>query len=177
MKTKHSERRFILVALLAIVFCLTLWRGNLVAVELRPGFPVWSDELAGDGNIGNSMINYDYDSDGEVETIVFNNAILYFINSEGGVEQSYDTGYRPGCPGSPPSIADIDADGQSEIVFCARMLVGDDDYPAIYVIKADMSLQSPFPVPIWDHGGTNAPPVLYDLDGDGFQEILAGTNG
>jgi hypothetical protein len=175
MKKQNAKARCLTVMLVVVVWCLALCYQQSYAIELRSGFPIWSDELGADeGEVGHSMVNYDYDGDGEVETIVGKKGVIYFIDSQSNVERLFDTGAGE-C--SPPSIGDIDGDGEIEIVFAGKMDVAGQLYPAIYVISPDMTTKPPFPVQICDRGLLRAPPVLYDLDGDGYQEILFGTFG
>lgn len=72
---------------------------------------------------------------------------------------------------SNPKIADIDRDGQLEIIHGTSNLSNGGLGQAIYVWNADGTMQSELAT----NGQTLAAPLLADLDGDGDQEIIAAT--
>ncbi|HQH28538.1 MAG TPA: VCBS repeat-containing protein, partial [Oligoflexia bacterium] len=69
----------------------------------------------------------------------------------------------------PPSVGDIDNDGQEEIVVLAGA--------KLYAFEHDGSLMSGFPQDSFDYGSSGyvftSPRVLVDLNGDGYKEILS----
>jgi len=161
-------RRFLCIGWIWIL-SFALFGDQVAAISVHPGFPLYMDEIG--TKVCAPMLNFDYDRDGVVEIIVTTPTGLSCINSNGDVERSYVTGLLSVY--SAPAVADIDGDGEFEIIFGGAMHSTPEDVPGLYVVDPDMSPQAPFPVQVAECG-TLIAPVLYDLDGDGNQEILVG---
>jgi hypothetical protein len=69
-----------------------------------------------------------------------------------------------------PSVADLDGDGDLEIVLFTR---GMTNGGRIYVIDHLGQVVPPFPISV-NNNNFGGSPTLYDLDGDGRKEIIAG---
>jgi len=69
-----------------------------------------------------------------------------------------------------PSIADLDSDGDLEIVVFTR---GMTNGGRIYVLNHLGQVVPPFPISV-NNNNFGSSPTLYDLDGDGIKEIIAG---
>jgi subtilisin family serine protease len=108
----------------------------------------------------------DLDGDGTTEVILFlagSSPVLHVLNADGTP--------RPGWPrtftGEPNfAIADLDRDGQNEIVVASSYW--------LHVLRGD---GQPFS-PAWPRSGIDyfGPPVVGDVDGDGLQEIVVGVH-
>ena len=76
-----------------------------------------------------------------------------------------------GFPQYPPSVADLDGDGDAEIVFSTRGITSGG---RLYALDNAGVPLAGFPVSI-SNRNVECSPVLYDLDGDGQLEIIAQT--
>ncbi|MEW6199904.1 MAG: VCBS repeat-containing protein [Planctomycetota bacterium] len=71
---------------------------------------------------------------------------------------------------NPPSVADLEGDGDLEIVVATR---GMTDGGRLYVIDHLGRVVPPFPISV-NNNNMGDSPTLYDLDGDGRKEIIVG---
>lgn len=144
-----------------------------VAVSVHTNFPILNDQIP--HNIYSSPTNFDYDQDGDVEVIIgsgdegLEDGELYIINSDGEIELSFASpSFNAGFPGG-ATIADIDRDNRYEIIFGG---LGAMDMPYLYV-KDEYGNDKPgFPVPCEFAGMITDAPLIYDVNGDGYKEII-----
>jgi len=136
---------------------------------------------AGEGCLSQPIVA-DIDQDGMPEVIV--NILSSFFGGKGKLtvlhgdgsglvwqDTNADMGY-----GSPPAVADIDGDGQAEIVIVreyANSLYGDGDYTAVlYNSDGSERWESEHFVGLdFDYASA---PVIRDMDHDGLPEIIIG---
>jgi len=76
--------------------------------------------------------------------------------------------------GASPAAGDLDGDGSPEIVISQFGGSTPSDTPKVYVLKADGSDLPGWPRSLQGNG-CYASPVLYDLDGDGWPEVILAT--
>jgi hypothetical protein len=127
-----------------------------------PGFPK---------NFGTSVTAtlYDLDKDGYLEIIYSSsNKNLYVFKYDGSLLAGWPQ-TLPEMPGS-PAVADIDNDGEFEIVAGTfQGPVGPDPYK-MYAWESNGSIINGFPVTL--SGVIKSTPAIGDLDGDGSKEIV-----
>jgi hypothetical protein len=163
----HLGLRFVLLA--SAIACLVLQNMSL-ADNIHTGFPVCVGEIA--GKVETSPVIFDYDRDGQNEIIMTaDDHKLYIVNCDGNVELTYDTHSTSPANHSSPAVADLDGDGEFEIVFGERDASG---YWSIFAVNPDGSDQNGFPAHLRMTGELYPAPTIYDLNGDGHQEILIG---
>jgi subtilisin family serine protease len=139
-----------------------------LVTDIKPGWP----KLFGGGYNShiNSPLCEDLDNDGKKEVISIyfsdlSNAKLYVWNYSGALVDNFPYDFNEGVSSSSPSIADIDNDGEKEIVMTTRY--------SIFVFSSNGSIE-------WSRnlGGEayfgKSSPVLVDLDNDGDMEIVSG---
>ena len=143
-----------------------------------PGFP---REVGLGANILSSPSVADLDVDGIWEIIfVCENDTLYVLEQDGSNYPGFPihfvaTASGAGCPS--PALGDFDGDGELEIA--AISVVGSLDSYA-YVIDTDKSGGSGTVLPGWPRhmpGNSESSPVVGDVNGDGFPDILFGIGG
>ena len=133
--------------------------GDLIALNGRdgkttgPNGPVTNVSIAGLG-VG------DIDGDKKHEVIV--------VASDGGLyavqgDQRRRIGGAPGRVSRPPAVGDLDRDGKAEVA-----VVSDDG--AMVLIKDGTVVRT-------SASGIRSAPVIADVDGDGFSEVVAGGAG
>lgn len=142
--------------------------GALYAFELdgspKPGFPVTQ---AGGGT--NNVCLYDLDNDGAMEILVnvrnSPQGWVYVFRGDGslfpGFPQELDY-----FPGAGVSAGDITGDGLPEIVSLS--------YHKLHVFDLSGNLLPGFPVENPGFTYSYSQPVIYDLDGDGYNDIIWG---
>lgn len=140
----------------------------------------------------NAPILFDLDRDGKKEIIATSSAYLYIWRGDGSRFPGWEKGKATlGDPynnardiySSAPAVADIDKDGQYEVVatsYCYKSYKN--CIPKLYVYSQDGALENGFPKDLasappdydgYDYAYTS-PPSLTDIDNDGFYEIFVG---
>lgn len=142
--------------------------GALYAFELDGstciGFPVTQ---AGGGT--NNVCLFDLDSDGDMEILVnvrnHPQGWVYVFNGDGSVYPGFpqELDY---IPGAGVSAGDITGDGIPEIIALS--------YNSLNVYDLEGFLLDGFPLSNPGYTYSYSQPILYDLDGDGFREIIWG---
>lgn len=145
--------------------------GRLYVIDhlgvVRPGFPL----SVNNRNISLGIALYDLDGNGQMEMIVgeqLNPGKVHIYRPDGS---EWTTGWPVALDHTPavsPAVADIDNDGEPEIVTCS--------YNSIYAINLDGTLLSGFPLQIPNAKFSYQSPVLVDLDADGYREIVVGAH-
>jgi hypothetical protein len=171
-----------LIYLINMIISLLFLFSSSNAISIHDGFPL--EKALINSRVYTPIMNFDYDRDGETEIVIFSGstryeepADIYIIDGEGNIERSYPfhaqsiEGIEAGV-----TFSDIDNDGAFEMVFVARNISG---ILCLYAINPDGSDQTGFPVAVntlfGDLGPINRPTAeltIYDLDGDGYQEII-----
>ena len=137
----------------------------------------WTQTLAG------GMAQYpptvgDIDGDGDLEIVV----LTAYGNARGGFNVYDHTGavvFSQVTNNNPlicaPVLADLNNDGQQEILFCGRGKASANIAPGIHVwnLQGEELEGFPFELP----GNPAFTPTVADIDGDGFLEIFACTTG
>lgn len=170
MKTGIFKGRNLKIGFASLLLHLIFLLHNAPAISIHDGFPVTESEI--ENGVYHAVTNFDYDQDTRVEIIVGTgfdevNGHLYVVNTDGNIEMEYEYEIGPGEEiAAPAAVADIDRDHQFEIVFVART--------ELHVVNYDGTPQSGFPMslPIAIFDANRTAPVIYDVDGDGYQEII-----
>ncbi len=142
---------------------------NRIHVFKGNGDILWSYTLIGTATYPPSVA--DVTGDGNLEVVqltggIPNNGRVYLFNSQGEVMPGYPISYNNQWILSAPALADLDGDGQLEIVFGIRTV------NELHVIKADGSpMNENWPVTLV--GIPAFTPSIGDIDGDGNKEIIA----
>jgi hypothetical protein len=166
--------------------------GNLYAFNLLgqslPGFPVGEPETSFNNNC---PILADFDHSGELSIVsAFSRGIgrqaEYFVRNHNG---EYRSGWPIPAPtfgyGSaasdftPPTMADINADGNLEILYSRPFGQNqdDDEYPVVFGYSANGEALPNFPLTDGDmYAGSTGIITVADMDGDGQFELFFGTN-
>jgi outer membrane protein assembly factor BamB len=113
----------------------------------------------------------DVDGDGRPEVFFGcyrNDGMLYALNSSGSLRWSFDaSGFAEGCNDTAPLLADVDGDGQLDLVLASSC------NPTTFCFDANNG-QLKWSTPT---RGSDSPPTLGDVDGDGLPELLHGQFG
>lgn len=130
---------------------------------------IWSFTLTGTATYPPSVA--DVTGDGNLEVVqltggIPNNGRVYIFDNEGEVMPGFPISYGNQWILSAPALADLDGDGQMEIVFGVRTV------NELHVIKADGTpLNENWPVTL--SGIPAFTPSIGDIDGDGEPDIIA----
>ena len=142
---------------------------NQLHVFKGNGDLIWSFTLTGTATYPPSVA--DVTGDGNLEIVqltggIPNNGRAYLFNSDGEVMSGWPLNFNNNWILSAPALADLDGNGQMEIVFGVRTL------NEIHVVKADGSpFNENWPVEL---SGTPAfTPSIGDVDDDGQLDIIA----
>ncbi len=137
-------------------------RSNFSQLE---GFPFKSKAHPNFKNFRNVSIA-DLDDDSKQEIIFCTNETLYALNSDGTISWSLDL---DGTSNFPPAIADLDNDGDLEIVV---QTYGVPATGNVYLIDHLGNIEEGWPFNIDDHFFLNGV-TLEDVNNDGLKEIIA----
>ena len=146
--------------------------GKLYAYDLEgniiPNFPIEH------GYNGGAPSLFDVDNDGKLEILISkrinfsDNAELYIYNEDGTVIENFPVNYPHYIPTGSISVADIDNDGQAEIVAAY--------YKGIIALEIDGTQIFDFQLPE-NVNISYSSPVIANLDGTPEKEIAFGTWG
>lgn len=144
--------------------------GSLYALEGSTGAQIWANASAGDPYYGSPTIaNITPDASFEVIACNANNGIVYCLNVEDGSQnwRYPSSGSIGGSLYSTPAVADLNGDGDLEIVFgCGNGFV--------YALNPDGTL-------FWSRNLSASisysSAAICDIDGDTRPEVLIGTAG
>ena len=133
------------------------------------GFPKNYD----DNWIITSVALADIDVDGQMEIIFCErnppNGSIHILNNKGEIWTDNWPIRIPGTPAVTPSIGDIDNDGKNDIVVASTTV--------LYAFDMEGQLKDGWPVDNPDTKFSFQSPVLVDLDGDEFLEIVGAAHG
>ena len=132
--------------------------------NLLTGFPIGQDTIGSDGGLGiRTPALADFDGDGRCEIIYTSAEQLNVLSSDGVMASGFPIYYgNPHWSG--PLIADLDADGQQEI------LTPNDT--RFYAFESNGEPVMPG-FPLTAQIGLSSPAAIADIDGDGELEIVA----
>ncbi|MBI2505455.1 MAG: VCBS repeat-containing protein [Candidatus Latescibacteria bacterium] len=133
--------------------------------DTAPTGPLTNEELPGLGQASLPAVAGDLDGDGRAEVVVAWPQGRIAAIGERGWQTELGDSLRAG-----PVLGDVDGDGLLEIVLVST--------EQLQVLRADRTRQADFPatLPRAQRAGVlQLSPILLDLDGDGRQEIFAGT--
>ncbi len=128
-----------------------------------------------------STVLADLDGDGDIEVIIMSNNDRIHVWQGDGTPVA---GWPPAAPGgsfyefkvSTPAVADIDGDGDMEVVAEAwGSKIGSTYMYEVYALHHDATLVAGWPKAVSSH--SNSPPTIADIDQDGDVEILVGSDG
>ncbi len=124
------------------------------------------------GELPRSIAAGDFDGDGAVDLAVANltprDRALAVLENVGSGELAPPVGFEVGSPLGVVAVADIDADGDSDVLAIADLTPGD----ATIALNADGAFDET--VEILDNGGAVAG-VFVDVDGDGALDVAIAT--
>lgn len=133
--------------------------GYMIAGIPQAGFPFEADD-----KIRSSIATGDVDGDGENELIFgsYDNK-LYIVSSNGEEELAY---WQPGVIIGAPALADLDNDGDLEVIFTTQ----NGNYGDLFAIHHDGEDVQGFPADIDEKMLVG--PAVGDLEGDGIIDIV-----
>jgi len=152
--------------------------------NLLPGWPQQTT------NIDNHQLAItvdDIDNDGYMEIITtahlpgYLDDMLYVFEHNGNLKQNFPISVSDGITYSSPAIADLDNDGNKEIIVASSE--GDSNELSdnfIFVFESNGSLKQNFPITLDEnilHSEILSSPVVADINNDGSKEIIIGTRG
>ena len=152
---------------------------------LMPGWPQSPFQFgSGFWGVGSTPIVYDLDNDGKKEIITFSMNQVTVWRSDGSLMPGWpkviDVRTLSNGPLSPPSVGDIDGDGRPEIVQPNYYLGLVNGKMCGYAWESDGSPVKGWfndcSAPLSELNMTNGISTLYDVDGDGKQDIIFHTN-
>ncbi len=122
------------------------------------GTLLWDAGLDGQNAVG----NFDADPYPEIVIVVYPSSSAYLLEHTGQVKWGPIS--IPSGRGGPPTIADVDGDGQPEIGIAAAT--------AYTMFRADGSIK--WQAPITDGSSAACGSTIFDLNGDGIPEVIYG---
>ncbi|HEB60279.1 MAG TPA: VCBS repeat-containing protein, partial [Phycisphaeraceae bacterium] len=139
-------------------------------IAQMPGFPVIMG-LDGQGMFSpqRGVILADLNGDGHLEIIASSTDRAVYAWDYRGMPLPGFPVYLNQMAQYPPAVADMDGDGDLEIVQFTR---GWTDGGRLYVLDSQGNILPGFPLS-FSNNNVESAPALYDLDGDGVMEILA----
>ncbi len=145
--------------------------------RLHSGFPL-------EPGFGSSAVTlYDLEGDGLLEIVGSFAEKIFVFHHDGTIAKGWPQSIPDYYPLSKPSISNINADGQADIVVAAQFKTsGDFENTArgrLYVWNASGELLPGWPIdtPLGQDFRYLCNPALADVDQDGFAEIAVGTAG
>jgi hypothetical protein len=138
-------------------------------IPQMPGFPV---QVGGHGNFAPSrgLVFADLDSDGDLEIVTSStDGFVYAWDNAGNMMPGFPINVIE-LPQYAPSVDDLDGDGDVEIVQFTRGLTSGG---RMYIFDHLGNTLPGFPLSLSNNNIASCP-TMYDLDGDGVMEILAG---
>lgn len=146
--------------------------------SLASGWPIRQNNSWGETSP--ALANLDGDQDLEViftmngNNVRTNPPTIYAANHDGSQLSGWPISLYGASEASSPSVADIDNDGDKEIILGASVPIYDSN--KIYVFNQDGSLPSGWPVTLpKEEVVIHSVPVVGDLNKDGFLEIVIAT--
>ncbi|MCP4569498.1 MAG: VCBS repeat-containing protein, partial [FCB group bacterium] len=137
-----------------------------------PQNPGWPQQLPTHPNFSPSRGTAiaDIDGDGLLDIVASSNNQIYVFDYEGDILDGWPVTVINTAQGA-PSVGDVDNDGEMEIVQGTR---GTTSGGRLYMFNADGTVADGFPLN-FSNQNPAASPTLYDLDDDGYLEIIIGT--
>jgi len=111
-------------------------------------------------------IAFDIDGDGRVDII--SGGEVWKQNSSGG----FDLAWQANAPVNDTAVADLDGDGQAEIIFLRSSAAAEADR-GLFIYRQDGSLVGRIPLQTYWF----TPMTIADVDGDGRSDIILGADG
>jgi hypothetical protein len=142
--------------------------------QVMNGFPF----LVGGSSVGNSPTLFDITGDGKLEILIrmkpdtdING--IYAINHHGSIVPGFPFPITFGNPGACVAVGDMTGDGVPELAYGGVEAV---DSGKVWVYNLSGQLLPGFPARVfrtWVDGSV----AIADVDGDGFGDVVCGTNG
>jgi hypothetical protein len=136
---------------------------------VKDGWPVDITSIAGT-YYANPPTLADLDNDGEMEIIIcgqYGDYSRYAVFNSDGTFAKQKTSSLEGYAPTMLAVGDINHDGTNEIVNIERS----DEKSYIFIRDANLNIINSFPIP-GESKHFTVPPVLADIDFDGFSEII-----
>ena len=146
--------------------------GNLYAID-ADGKVKWNNTNESWVWMKSSPAIADIDMNGDMEIVACSygygdsRPAIHVLNSMGKEEWLYSIGVSGGWSESSPAIADIDKDGNMEII------VGDSD--GLYAVNSEGIEEWNYTSLFWPIYGLHSSPAIADIDDDGEIEIVIGS--